>query len=84
MNSRRINILICILLLSVAIISGSACSMGKINAQNPGSGRTEAMRRQSTEPSTPAYKPPKRVSKDVIKTEEKPETTEKQKKKAVK
>lgn len=44
---------------------GAACSSGKITAQTP--------HVKSTESPTPEYKPPKRVSRDIIKTEAKEE-----------
>ena len=52
------------LLLTCAAL-GSACSSGTATAQTP--------RVKAAESPTPEYKPPKRVSRDVIKTETKEE-----------
>ncbi len=73
MNTYKVNVLICLLLLVAVVAGGSACSVTRTSAHSPEETRTEAMRRESDEPSAPAYKPPKRVSKDVIKTDKKVE-----------
>ena len=65
-KTQRINNLIWLLLLALIAV-GSACSLGKANAQRPTS--AETVRRQPTESPTPAYKPLKRVSRDVIDTD---------------
>lgn len=82
MNVRRFDVLIYLLLLVALIAGGStACSTTKINAQNPDNNRTEAMRTERADSSTSDYKPPKRISKDVIKTDEKTEKANKPKQK---
>lgn len=76
MRRERINFYIGIILLTIVIVS-SACSFSRINAQSPETARrTEAKPEESP---TPAYKKPKRVSKDVISEPEKPETPKKAK-----
>lgn len=67
MNTKQFTILTMLLILIVTI-GGSACSMTKINAQNPNN--RETAHREISESKTPAYNPPKRISKDIIKTEE--------------
>jgi ABC-type oligopeptide transport system substrate-binding subunit len=70
MKMQRIKMLTGLLVLASAAF-GSACSTGKATAQqteNP----TKTVR--PTETPTPPYKPLKRVSRDVIKTDTKDET----------
>jgi hypothetical protein len=69
-KKRRTNLFICLLLLTFTAV-GSACSLGTTSAQNPAGAKT--VRRNPNESPTPAYQPPKRVSRDVIKTEKKNE-----------
>lgn len=77
MNTKRINIFTYLLLL-VVISSGSACSLSKINAQSSNNNSNnlrsgDIIRSEDiTVSPTPAYQPPKRISKDIIKTNEKP------------
>jgi hypothetical protein len=61
-KTERIKMSIGALLLAFAAL-GSACSSGTATAQTP--------RVKPIESPTPEYKPPKRVSRDVIKTETK-------------
>lgn len=68
MKNPRFNVLGYFLLLIIAAF-GSACS--KTTAQNPDR-KTETVR--TKESPTPAYKPLKRESRDVIKTESKTDT----------
>ena len=63
-KTKRIKVFIGALLLACAAL-GSACSSGTATAQTP--------RVRPVESPTPEYKPPKRVSRDVIKTEPKEE-----------
>jgi hypothetical protein len=63
-KTERIKMFIGALLLASAAIS-SACSSGTATAQTP--------RVKAAQSPTPEYKPPKRVSRDVIKTETKDE-----------
>lgn len=70
---QRIKIYIGTLLLAFVAVS-SACSSGTATAQTP--------RVKPAESPTPEYKPPKRVSRDIIKTESKVEKDEKVKTKA--
>ena len=64
-KTQRIKMFIGGLLIASAAL-GSACSSGTATAQTP--------RVKPVESPTPEYKPPKRVSRDVIKTETKDET----------
>jgi hypothetical protein len=62
-----------LILLLVIIAGGSACSLGRINAQSP-TGNTETTQNNNTNntnSSKTKYEPPKRISKDIIKTDEK-------------
>lgn len=79
MNTKKITILT-MLLLVVVTVGSSACSLTKTNAQSPNN-RTETTRSEVADSTMPAYKPPKRISKDIIKTEEKTEKTTKNKQK---
>ena len=63
-NTERIKMYIGALILASAAVS-SACSSGTATAQTP--------RVRPVESPTPEYKPPRRVSRDVIKTETKDE-----------
>ncbi|HEY8560998.1 MAG TPA: hypothetical protein VIL74_11555 [Pyrinomonadaceae bacterium] len=63
-KTERIKIFIGSLLLTLAAL-GSACSSGTATAQTP--------RVKPVASPTPEYKPPKRVSRDIIKTENKEE-----------
>ena len=63
-KTERIKIFIGVLLITFAAL-GSACSSGTATAQTP--------RVKPAASPTPEYKPPKRVSRDVIKTETKDE-----------
>jgi hypothetical protein len=63
-KQERIKMFIGTLLLAFAAL-GSACSSGTATAQTP--------RVRAAQSPTPEYKPPKRVSRDVIKTETKEE-----------
>lgn len=69
MKTQRIKLFIGLLILALTAF-GSACSFGKATAQNP-QGEPRAAR--PTESPTPAYKPLKRVSRDIIKSETKAE-----------
>jgi hypothetical protein len=64
-KTQRIKIFIGTLLLAFVAVA-SACSSGTATAQTP--------RVKPAGSPTPEYKPPKRVSRDVIKTETKEET----------
>jgi hypothetical protein len=63
-KTQQIKTYIGVLLLAFAVV-GSACSTGTTTAQTP--------RVKPASSPTPEYKPPKRVSRDVIKTETKDE-----------
>jgi hypothetical protein len=69
MKIERIKMFIGLFVLACAAF-GSACGFGKETAQNQ-PGATKIVR--PTETPTPPYKPLKRVSKDVIKSENKDE-----------
>ena len=68
MRSEKIYYVICLLLLATAF-GNSACSSTKINAQPSGDVRASSER--PAESPTPGYKKPKRVSQDVISSDEK-------------
>jgi hypothetical protein len=71
MKTKQINIFTCLLLLAIVAFS-SACSMTKINAQSREQ-KPEIVRNDTaSDSSKPGYEPPKRVSKDIIKKDEKP------------
>lgn len=70
MKTQRIKMFTGSLIVALAAF-GSACSFGKATAQNP-PGETRPAR--PTETPTPGYKPLKRVSRDIIKSESKDET----------
>ena len=55
----------------VALVSGSACSLSKIKAQSPNQQTQTASAANAAGSSEPSYKPPKRVSRDIIKKDEK-------------
>jgi hypothetical protein len=61
-KTQHIKMFVGALLLTFAVIN-SACSSGTATAQTP--------RVRAAESPTPEYKPPKRVSRDIIKTETK-------------
>ena len=63
-KTQRIKMFIGTFLLALTAL-GSACSTGTTSAQTP--------RVRAAQSPTPEYKPPKRVSRDVIKTETKEE-----------
>jgi hypothetical protein len=69
-KTQRIKMFVGLLMLASAAF-GSACSFGKATAQNP---QQETRAPRPTETPTPAYKPLKRVSRDIIKTDAKDET----------
>ena len=74
MNTKRINIFTYLLLL-IAVACGSACSLTKIKAQSPNQKSITVNANNTGDSSETTYKPPKRISKDIIKTEEKPTKT---------
>lgn len=76
MNTKRINIYACLLLLAV-IVSSSACSLSSISAKSPDRKIETARTENNSDSSKNEYKPPKRVSRDIIKKDEKPKTDEK-------
>ena len=69
-KTSRANILILVILLPL-IALGSACGYNKASAQKPSN--AETVRTRPTESPTPAYKPLKRVSRDVIDSDDKKE-----------
>lgn len=69
MKIQQIKMFIGLFILAFAAF-GSACGIGKETAQNP---PNEPKKIRPTETPTPPYKPLKRVSRDVIKTEPKDE-----------
>ncbi len=71
MNKKRINLYSLVLLIAVAV-SGSACSLSSISAKSPNRKPETARAETNTDSSKNEYKPPKRVSRDIIKKEEKP------------
>ena len=60
------------LFLLVPAVAGSACSFGSITAQKPTI--SETVGTESTPSPTPAYKPLKRVSRDVLDSDKKDKT----------
>jgi hypothetical protein len=70
MKTQSIKMFIGLLILAFAAF-GSACSFGKATAQNQ-PGEPKIVR--AAEPTPTPYKPLKRVSRDIIKDESKPET----------
>jgi hypothetical protein len=70
MKTQSIKTFIGLLILAFAVF-GSACSFGKATAQS----QTDAPKTtRAAEPTPTPYKPLKRVSRDIIKEENKPET----------
>jgi hypothetical protein len=79
MNTLRMNFLIGLLLIFIAVGS-SACSLMQTKAQTP-ENKTEVAKNETKETTSESYKPPKRISKDIINKEEKLETPAKSKQK---
>ncbi len=72
MNTKRISIFFYLLLLVAVVASGStACSLSKIKAQSPNRQSETAAGNNTANSSELSYKPPKRVSRDIIKKDEK-------------
>ncbi|HEY0426191.1 MAG TPA: hypothetical protein VGC76_00165 [Pyrinomonadaceae bacterium] len=69
MKTQRFKMFVGLFILASAAF-GSACGLGKTVAQNP---ENEPKTIRPTETPTPPYKPLKRVSRDVIKSENKDE-----------
>lgn len=65
----RLNSLAGLFLLVLIAVGSSACSFGSVTAQKPARDSETAAGAQPT--STPAYKPPKRVSRDVLDSDKK-------------
>jgi hypothetical protein len=84
MHRSPTNLFICLLLLTLAAF-GSACNFDKAGTRRVSA---ETVRSTPTESPTPGYKPLKRVSRDVIdtdqKTEKKPEKKTEKKEETVK
>jgi hypothetical protein len=76
MNTKRFNIYAYLLLLAI-IISSSACSLSSISAKSPNHSAETARTENNTDSAKNEYKPPRRISRDVIKKNEKPKTEEK-------
>lgn len=72
MNTKRINIFTYLLLLAL-VASVSAACMTKIKAETPAQKSvTASSNTADSSEQPPAYQAPKRVSRDIIKTDEKP------------
>jgi hypothetical protein len=76
MNTKRINIYACLLLLAI-IASSSACSLTNISAKSPNQKTETAQTENKADSSNDEYKPPKRVSRDIIKKDEETKPAEK-------
>lgn len=72
-KTRDLNSLAGLFLLILAVAGSSACSFGSVTAQKPArdSETAAAAAAPPTSTSTPAYKPPKRVSRDVLDSDKK-------------